>query len=281
VVPIVRHHHENWDGTGYPQGLKGTDIPIGARILSVVDCFDALTSDRPYRPRLSDDAALDILRERRGSMYDPLIVDAFARVYLEIAPLTLTDGPSKHALNEITTGSQIAVTQRGSAAVDVMSVRQNEWGRSKSRSDLFEQRVGMDESDIATAIGEVIRFSLGVLFLNDVATNELEAAYVFGDSPAFVRGLRIPLGQRLSGWVAVNGQTIINSDAALDLGDIARAAGLRVCLSTPLISKDQIPGVISLYSSAVEGFTEADRSAIEVFVRRTIPLKQRHDPLPA
>src|SRR6266446_9448572 len=81
VVPIVRHHHENWDGTGYPTGIKGTDIPIGARILAVVDCFDALTSDRPYRPRLSDDEALRILFQRRGSMYDPLVVDTFARVY--------------------------------------------------------------------------------------------------------------------------------------------------------------------------------------------------------
>ena len=55
VVPIVRHHHENWDGTGYPDGLKGADIPLGARILSVVDCFDALTSDRPYRRRMTDE----------------------------------------------------------------------------------------------------------------------------------------------------------------------------------------------------------------------------------
>src|SRR5262245_42761477 len=81
VVPIVRHHHENWDGTGYPAGLKGTDIPIGARILSVVDCFDALTSDRPYRRRMSDLEALSILNQRRGSMYDPMIVDAFARIH--------------------------------------------------------------------------------------------------------------------------------------------------------------------------------------------------------
>src|SRR5262249_44830624 len=86
VVPIVRHHHEQWDGTGYPDGLRSTDIPIGARILSVVDCFDALTSDRPYRPRLSDEEALAILLQRRGSMYDPLIVDTFVQLNKNLEP---------------------------------------------------------------------------------------------------------------------------------------------------------------------------------------------------
>jgi putative nucleotidyltransferase with HDIG domain len=84
VVPIVRCHHENWDGNGYPRGVSGTDIPIGARILSVVDCFDALTSDRPYRGRMTDRDALEILRERRGQMYDPEVVDTFIRVYRDI-----------------------------------------------------------------------------------------------------------------------------------------------------------------------------------------------------
>src|SRR5918994_1484886 len=81
VVPIVRHHHENWDGSGYPDGLKGAEIPMGARILAVVDCFDALTSDRPYRNGVSKEDAFAVLRERRGSMYDPLIVDAFVNSY--------------------------------------------------------------------------------------------------------------------------------------------------------------------------------------------------------
>ena len=66
VVPIVRHHHENWDGSGYPTGINGTQIPIGARILSVVDCYDALTSDRPYRPQLTDEAATSILASAPG-----------------------------------------------------------------------------------------------------------------------------------------------------------------------------------------------------------------------
>src|SRR5439155_17333112 len=202
----------------------------------------------------------------RGSMYDRLVVDTFARVHMEITPTALTDGPPKHVLNEITTGTQIAASQRNSTLDVIPSA--NEVDRSRFRSGVFEQTIGMYETEIVAGIREVIRFSLGVLFLNDVATNELEATYAFGDSSEFVRGLRIPLGQRLSGWVAVNRQTILNSDAVLDLGDIARAAGLRVCLSTPMISKDHILGVITLYSTAVDGFSEADRSAIELFVHR-------------
>ena len=87
VVPIVRHHHESWNGTGYPTGIGGTDIPLGARILAVVDCFDALTSDRPYRPKMSREQAFTILRERSGVMYDPLVVDMFINAFDEIRPL--------------------------------------------------------------------------------------------------------------------------------------------------------------------------------------------------
>src|SRR5687768_9549335 len=90
VIPYVRHHHENWDGTGYPDKLAGEAIPLGARILSVVDCFDALTSDRPYRRALSTDAALDILRERSGNMYDPAVVAKFLEVHEQLTAI-LTD----------------------------------------------------------------------------------------------------------------------------------------------------------------------------------------------
>src|SRR5688572_6724718 len=92
VVPIVRHHHESWNGTGYPTGIGGTDIPLGARILAVVDCFDALTSDRPYRPKLSKEEAFSILRDRSSVMYDPLVVDVFINAFDEIAPSAIKAG---------------------------------------------------------------------------------------------------------------------------------------------------------------------------------------------
>jgi putative nucleotidyltransferase with HDIG domain len=81
VVPIVRSHHEAWDGSGYPDGLKGQEIPIGARILTVVDCFDALASDRPYRRALPVEEAMKIIRSRSGIQFDPEIVDLLEAHY--------------------------------------------------------------------------------------------------------------------------------------------------------------------------------------------------------
>jgi putative nucleotidyltransferase with HDIG domain len=84
LAVIVRHHHENWDGTGYPDGLRGEAIPIGARVLAIVDCYDALTSDRPYRRALPHARAVAMIHERRGTMYDPEIVNAFLRIVQHI-----------------------------------------------------------------------------------------------------------------------------------------------------------------------------------------------------
>ena len=77
VARMVRHHHENWDGSGYPDGLRGEAIPLGARILAIVDCYDALTSHRTYRPALSPQDAIAVIIERQGTYYEPAITQAF------------------------------------------------------------------------------------------------------------------------------------------------------------------------------------------------------------
>src|SRR4051812_8511618 len=120
VVPIVRCHHESWDGSGYPRGVRGENIPIGARILSVVDCFDALTSDRPYRAAMTNEAAFDILRERSGTMYDPRVVDRFIAVQSLIAPAAADDAQARqHAIQQIVRPAQVPAAPPALEATDV------------------------------------------------------------------------------------------------------------------------------------------------------------------
>src|SRR5207245_834985 len=84
VVPIVRSHHERWDGLGYPNGVRGEEIPIGARIITLVDVYDALTSNRPYRRAIPAEQAVEILRAGRGSQFDPEVVDTFIELLPEL-----------------------------------------------------------------------------------------------------------------------------------------------------------------------------------------------------
>jgi putative nucleotidyltransferase with HDIG domain len=156
VVPIVRHHHESWNGTGYPDGLAGAQIPIGARILSVVDCFDALTSDRPYRPRLTDGEAIKILLDRRGSMYDPLIVDAFIRVHREIVPTVDEQVThSKDGLAVITRGLTAAEAVAHGARLDDIAASTEE---TLVLYDLAQSLTGpLELPDAADVISKHIR----------------------------------------------------------------------------------------------------------------------------
>jgi GGDEF domain-containing protein len=280
VVPIVRHHHENWDGKGYPDGLRGTDIPIGARILSVVDCFDALTSDRPYRPRLSDADAIRILNDRRGKMYDPLIVDTFVAIYKEIAP----DSPSEPE-----------APRKGLAAITRVAVPADDVQPAVSRFDeiassteemlvLYELARGLtgrlelgDAADIISKhLRRIVPASTCVFFVHEIERDQLVARHAAGDNASHFVGLQIARGERLSGWVAANRRSILNSDPVLDLGETARSIKprLRSCLSTPLVHNSQLVGVLSVYSPQVNGFTDDHRRLLEVIGRQVSQVVQ-------
>jgi putative nucleotidyltransferase with HDIG domain len=258
VVPIVRYHHENWNGTGYPDGIKGTDIPIGARILSVVDCFDALTSDRPYRPRLSDDEALAILLERRGSMYDPLVVDTFVRVYADIAP-------ESSALPATLRGIGAGPTDTSRDLARKSNHAEASGGLPELETALRGHRTSGEIADIVSRhIRRLVPFSLSILYSYDVRNDELVAEHVTGEAGHLVANLRISRGERLSGWVAANRQTILNSDPMLDLGEISTQTRppLRTAVSVPLVADNELLAVLTLYS-ATERFTDAHRQIVE------------------
>jgi diguanylate cyclase (GGDEF)-like protein/putative nucleotidyltransferase with HDIG domain len=274
VVPIVRHHHENWDGTGYPDGLSGSDIPIGARILSVVDCFDALTSDRPYRPRLSDADALRILSERRGLMYDPLVIDTFASVYREIAASVGDVDAPRSGLSAITRGvvPPGEYTAGSGSRLDDISASTEEMLLLYELARSLSGR--LDLGDAADVISKHLRrlvpATTCVFFLYESASDELIAAHAAGENSSHFADIRIAMGQRLSGWVAANRQTIVNSDPMLDLGEVARALKppLRSCLSTPLMVSNDLVGVLTVYSTHRDAFTEDHRRLVEVVARQ-------------
>ena len=271
VVPIVRHHHESWDGSGYPAGIKGTDIPIGARILSVVDCFDALTSDRPYRPKLSDEQAIAILLERRGTMYDPLMVDTFLRLRATAPKELPRSGPPSDVLNTIAHSRRASLPEQTSATGEEIAASADEVLALYDIARALAGQVSLADAGnvIAEHLRRLIPSSLCVFYLYDSVSDDLEAKHAVGDGASLARGMKVSLGQRLSGWVAANRQTISNSDPILDLGDIARSPSLslRSCLSTPLVTGEKLVGVLALYSREQNGFNEAHQRIIEVVAR--------------
>ena len=258
VVPIVRCHHENWDGSGYPRGVAGQDIPLGARILSVVDCFDALTSDRPYRRRMTNDAALDILRERRGRMYDPRVVDAFIETHLDIAPAELDVPKQREVLERITrsrhaTPSSEPVQSSPAAASDSVLAFV-----SLARLVSGDITLGDVIALSSNLILDIVPNASGAWYVPDAASDRLVVADAFGPEADTLRGSSVGMGERVTGWVAASRQMVVNSAAALDLGERAMLAHspLSNCMSVPLIMGDSLAGVLTLYSSDQEPFDE-------------------------
>jgi putative nucleotidyltransferase with HDIG domain len=253
VVPIVRCHHENWDGSGYPRGLSGTDIPLGARILSVVDCYDALTSDRPYRRRLTDEAALQILRERRGSMYDPDVVDRFISVYRTIV-VDLPDVPEhRQALKRISESQSQPrlgpeVTQAAQAVGASRDVLAFVSLARLAKGDATIEDVLALSSNLVL---DIVPDATGAWYL--AGTNDrLTVADAFGPSAALFAGATMGVGERLSGWVAATRQAVFDSDAALDFGGCPYEMhpDLQRCTSVPLMLGTTFVGVLSVYTAA-------------------------------
>jgi putative nucleotidyltransferase with HDIG domain len=263
VVPIVRHHHEHWNGGGYPAGISGTDIPLGARILSVVDCFDALTSDRPYRPRLSNEEAFAIIREAKGKLYDPLVVDTFIRAYEEIGPLAIRAGQEARsfmessALSDDETPPPLRQIRANASEASVLDTCSTEMAKAAS--------VNASVQVAAQYLRQLTPATVYALFMYDGTADVLTCVSTSGDEQRFLGALTIRLGERVTGWTAANRRTSLNSNASLDLVEIAGffVPRLRSTIATPLAEGETLIGVLSAYSSKQDAFTESHRYAFE------------------
>ncbi len=253
VVPIVRAHHENWDGTGYPRGLSGEAIPIGARILSVVDCYDALTSDRPYRPAMTQTQATDILVERRGSMYDPAVVDRFLALLPSLGAVVDMEPNLGRAMHRLAAAREsapaVAVAVAVAAPLPSRPMAPQATIESVSRLVAGPPRLTDVASLIAVDLHAMAPGAEFMFYVTSAGGEKIVAEYATCAGLLAPGHDTIPLGERVSGWVAANCQQIINSDARLDLGP-ASGTSFRYCVATPLMHDGRMAGVLTAYADA-------------------------------
>jgi len=275
VVPIVRHHHENWNGSGYPAGLAGVDIPIGARILSVVDCFDALTSDRPYRPRLSVDDATKILVERRGNMYDPMVVDAFLRLKPLLAA---TLEPNEYGVE--LPSKQESVAHRKTSLLQ----KRDEVAIFRVYQLIAESgdRPWSETADLVLhRLGSVIRFDAALIAVYDAMSDDLVCETTYGRGLEQVKGHRIAIGDGVTGWVGAHKQIVVNSPGALD--DTTDTGGLfggfLSCASAPILRGDALVGVVTLYARGADFFGRDEAEILQGVARHLAPVFRRRRPV--
>jgi diguanylate cyclase (GGDEF)-like protein/putative nucleotidyltransferase with HDIG domain len=272
VVPIVRSHHERWDGSGYPYGLKGEEIPIGARILAAIDFFDALTSDRQYRAAKPAEEAMQMLVDESGKSFDPRVVDILRRRYRDLEKLVHAgdDHPSAAAPSPavkmdrnvmpatgLEEGSNPALSGGTKFLASISAARQEAQTLFELSQDLGASlSLGETLSVFSVKLKRLVPYDSIAIYIH--RGEELLAEHTAGDNFRQLASLRIPLGEGLSGWVARNREPIINGDPMLEPGystSSENQAQLRSALVVPLEGVDGIVGVLALYRADTDAFT--------------------------
>jgi len=277
VVPIVRSHHEKFDGTGYPDGLAGEDIPIGARILSAIDCLDALASDRQYRKALPLDEAMAYVENQAGKAFDPRVVAILRRRVHELeakAKAAITDCVKLSSNVRVERGaapaagfaetpepSRLTAPKRVDGSSMAVSAARREFQMLLETTSELGNSLSLDETLalLTTRLGRMIEHDAIAVYL--VENNALRPHFVKGESFRLLSSLAIPMGQGLSGWVAENDTPIVNGNPAVEpgyLNDPTKVTMLRSAISVPLRSQDGLVGVLTLYHLRVEAFTGDD-----------------------
>jgi putative nucleotidyltransferase with HDIG domain len=273
VAPIVQSHHEKWDGSGYPDGLAGEQIPIGARILSAVDCLDALASDRQYRRALPLEEAIRVVQAEAGKSFDPTVVEVLARRCVELELLAKSGSHGEKAKLsvdvKIERGAAPAAGFESSREVnhatsDLVNLQGSIADRNRTKDGLAALSQKLAESAGRTSVFDTLRDGLrelipySLLAVYQRHEERLVPEFLDGEDYRLFASLEIPLGMGLSGWVAENRKSIINGNPSVEPGymnDPTKFSTLRSALAVPLEVRDSVIGVLSLYRRDRDAFT--------------------------
>jgi diguanylate cyclase (GGDEF)-like protein/putative nucleotidyltransferase with HDIG domain len=271
VAPIVRAHHEKWDGSGYPYGLRGEEIPIGARILSAVDCLDALASHRQYRRALGLEEAMEEVAALAGKSFDPKVVLVLKEQYVGLERLAQAIPETNARLStdvKIEKGLEPDAGYQGAAPQAAAS---NEYdflcSIAAARQEvqlLFElvqdlgNSLSLDEtlSVVAARLKKIVPYDAIAIYVR--LDRKLIPQYVNGEDFRLFSSLEIPVGGGLSGWVAENRKPILNGNPSVEpgyLADPAKFSTLNSALAVPLEGLSGVMGVMTLYRAERDAFS--------------------------
>ncbi len=275
VAPLILSHHERWDGKGYPQGLKGEDIPLGARILSVVDYFDALTSDRPYHKAMTRDAALGLLTQEAGSALDPTVVQRFLFLLptLSAEADELEGTPTRRLSLESTSqrGRPAAGFQpegRATTVFEDIAHAHREIYALYEIAQTMGTSLGVADTMalIASKLSSLVPFASCALFLFDDQTETLQCRFASGVEADMLGTMTVRTGHGLTGWVARNRRPLVNARPSADFeaaGLTTHTTSLQSALVSPLVVGDRLIGTLAVYHVQSDFYTDDHRRLLD------------------
>jgi diguanylate cyclase (GGDEF)-like protein/putative nucleotidyltransferase with HDIG domain len=271
VVPTVKYHHEAWDGSGYPEGLRGSNIPLTARILSVADAYDTLRGDRPYRGAVSREDACRHLRAAAGTQLDPGLVDLFLRNLLafeeEIAAQDLAYENDGRGTTEIANSTGI----ENSGYVEQIKRANREVFTLYSLAREFSGALNLQQtlSLFTEKVREFVPFDTCLIYLMDDSGEFASAAYAAGKHASALEGRRMRIGEGATGYVLKKAKPVQNVDPSVDLAYLHTdiASGYKAMASIPMMASEKVIGAVSIYSMELAGYQDEHLRLLETVSR--------------
>jgi diguanylate cyclase (GGDEF)-like protein/putative nucleotidyltransferase with HDIG domain len=275
VAPLILSHHERWDGKGYPDGLQGDEIPLGARILSVVDYFDALISERPYHRAMTFDAAMGLLKQESGKALDPQVVRAFIEMYPRLAAEADASQEPSRKLTRV--AAHMPAAQPAVGLVSESPSRKNVFDdialAHREIYALYEIAQAMGSSLgvadtmalISSKLSNIVPFSCCALFLYSEDNETLRCRFATGVEAERLQQLTLPNGHGLIGWVARNRRPLVNARPSADFeaAHLSVQTALQSALVCPLVFNDRFIGTISVYHTQHSIYTDDHRRLLD------------------
>ena len=272
VLPVVKSHHEKWDGTGYPEGLAGEDIPLTARILAVADVYDALTSNRSYRHAWTHEKAIDVIVQDSGTHFDPQVAHAFLQVIDGVvAAMALEERDSAALPSDATEGT----TSRSNQAARAIQRASSELWALYEVAQTLSSSLGLEETlEILSRKLEAILPGTACLFLlRQEGSSALHVRTAVGVNREFFLGAQT-LSAASPSWTVT--ETRETYEGGYDADDLLPNSSpgfqwtpLNSALIVPIVHQGEVLGTINLYHPHADAFGPHDRQLLETIAERS------------